>query len=67
MAESATAEDRLVDERLVVWRNRYTEARQAGLTIVEAHMFAESDIDIGQLRRLVKARCPVETLRLIVL
>lgn len=55
------------DEYLEVQRRRYTEARRAGLTIVEAKLFAESGRDIGELRKLVKAGCPVETLREIVL
>ena len=55
------------DELLEVVRRRYTEARQAGLTIVEAKLFAESEADVGELRRLVQAGCPVETLRAIVL
>ena len=55
------------DEQLEVLRRRYTEARKAGLTIIEAKLFAESDADVGELRRLVRAGCPVETLRAIVL
>ena len=55
------------DEVLEVLRRRYTEARQAGLTIVEARLFAESDRDVGELRQLVAAGCPVETIRQIVL
>ncbi len=55
------------DEQLQVLRRRYTEARKAGLTLVEAKLFAESDADVGELRRLVRAGCPVEQLRAIVL
>ncbi len=55
------------DEQYEVGRRRYTEARRAGLTIVEATLFAESDADVGELRRLVQAGCPVEQLRAIVL
>lgn len=55
------------DERLEVLRRRYMEARRAGLTIVEARLFAESDRDVGELRQLVAAGCPVETIRQIVL
>lgn len=55
------------DERLEVLRRRYMEARQAGLTIVEARLFSESDRDVGELRQLVAAGCPVETIRQIVL
>jgi len=55
------------DEQLEVLRRRYTEARRAGLTIAEATLYAESDADVGELRRLVRDGCPVETLRAIVL
>lgn len=59
--------DDLSDEQLEVLRRRYTEARQAGLTIVEARLFSESDADIGELRKLLAAGCPVEQIRRIVL
>lgn len=55
------------DERLSVWRWRFDEAVRAGLTDLEARLFAESDSDLGELRRLVKAGCPLEQLRQIVL
>lgn len=55
------------DEQLEVLRRRYTEARCAGLTIVEARLFAESDRDVGELRRLVASGCPLDTIRQIVL
>jgi hypothetical protein len=45
------------DERLEVLRNRYTEARRAGLSMVEARLFAESDEDVGVLRKLVEKGC----------
>lgn len=61
------AEDLRLDERFEVIRRRYTEARLAGLTIVEAQMFADSEQDVGVLRKLVKAGCPVDQLRAIVL
>lgn len=51
--------------RVYLWR--YREARLAGLTIIEARLFAESDADVGQLRKLVQLACPVETIRRIVL
>lgn len=54
-------------EQLAVRNWRFDEAREAGLTAVEAKLFAESDRDIGELRKLVKAGCPVDTLRAIVL
>ncbi len=57
----------LYDERLEVTRNRYMEARKAGLTIVEAQLFADSDADIALLRKLVKGKATVEQIRRIVL
>lgn len=50
----------------VVWR-RYDEARQAGLSPVEALIFADSGEDIGLLRKLVAKGCPPDRLREIVL
>ena len=55
------------DEKLEVGRRRYQEARDAGLTIAESMIFADSDADIGVLRKLVKDGCPVELVREIVL
>lgn len=57
----------LVDERLEVTRRRYKEARRAGLTLVEAQLFADSDADVGWLRWLVEHQCAVELIRRIVL
>lgn len=63
-----TAEDLDRSEELLeVLRRRNQEALRAGLTIVEARLFAESDRDIGELRRLVDAGCPLDTIRAIVL
>lgn len=59
--------DRLSLEQVAVRNWRYDEARRAGLTPVESALFAESDRDIAELRRLVKAGCPVDQLRAIVL
>lgn len=59
--------DDLTDEQLEILRRRYTEARKAGLTIVEARLFAESDADVGELRRLVEHGCPIDQIRAIVL
>lgn len=57
------AVDILDELQVVVWRNRYLEARQAGLEHMDAIRFARSEADIGQLRQLVKDGC---TPRLIV-
>jgi hypothetical protein len=49
-----------VDERELVHRRRFDEAFAAGLVVEEALRFADSDVDIGDLRRLVLAGCPPE-------
>ena len=49
---------RICEEQTAVYLRRYKEAREAGLSIVEARMFAESGADIGELRRLVESGCP---------
>lgn len=59
--------DGLSDEQIEILRRRYTEARKAGLTIVEARLFSESDRDVGELRKLVERGCPIEQIRAIVL
>lgn len=59
--------DRLSLEQLAVRNWRYDEARRAGLTPVEAALFAESDRDIGELRRLVEKGCPPDRIRDIVI
>jgi hypothetical protein len=46
---------------------RYKEAKEAGLTMAERKLFAESDMDIGILRACVQGGCPVELIRQIVL
>lgn len=57
MLEPAPTEDDYLSEpRRVIFR-RFREARDAGLTLVEARVFAEGDADVGQLRKLVKAGC----------
>lgn len=54
------------DEQREVYRRRFREARQAGMSIVEAQLFADSDQDIGTLRKLVKAGCPPDVMARIV-
>ncbi len=63
----ADTEPAVHDEQARVRRRRYWEALEAGLTEVEARLFAESPADVGELRRLVKDGCPLETIRRIVL
>lgn len=56
----------LTDEERAVFEHRYDEARTAGLTMAEAMMFAENHVDVGQLRKLVKAGCPPRVIAAIV-
>lgn len=61
------AADHRVGEPLTIWRRRYREARSAGLDQFDATVFADSDADIGVLRRLVAAGCDPQTLAAIIL
>jgi ATP-dependent helicase YprA (DUF1998 family) len=54
------------DERREVLRRREQEALRAGLTVVEAKLFAESGQDIGTLRALVRQGCPPELIARII-
>lgn len=54
------------DEQREVYRRRFREARQAGMSIVESQLFADSDQDIGTLRKLVKGGCPPDVMARIV-
>jgi hypothetical protein len=56
-----------VDEESLVRARRCREALDAGLSVVEANLFADSTVDIGQLRKLVAAECPIPLIALIVL
>lgn len=38
--------------------HRFTEARLYGFTKIEAMLFAESSLDVGDLRRLIRLKCP---------
>lgn len=55
------------DEALEVRRRRYKEARAAGLSIVEAKLFADGGQDIGWLRLLVRDGCAPALIRRIML
>ncbi len=55
-----------VESRRVVVR-RYEEGRGVGLTRLEARLFAESTIDVGKLRSLVKAGCKPQLIAKILL
>lgn len=54
-------------ERQSVRLNRYNQATSAGLTEVEAWLFADSETDIGLLRKLVRKGATVDQIRRIVL
>ncbi len=63
MSETDIADEEAAgDEQLEVQRRRYQEARRAGLTIVEAKLFADSDCDVGLLRACVAGGCPLDVL-----
>ncbi len=63
MSETDVAEeDAQGDELVEVQRRRYQEARRAGLTIVEAKLFADSDCDVGLLRACIRGGCPLDVL-----
>ena len=64
---SADTDELETDEMAEVLRRRRREAREAGLSQVEARLWAESDRDIGELRRLVEAGCPPELLARVLL
>ena len=55
-----------LDERTRVSNRRYHEALDAGLSVVEANVFADSTADVGLLRLLVGAGCdPVLIARIV--
>lgn len=43
-----------------VRRNRRRAALEAGLRGADAYLFVNSDLDVGVLRKLAKAKCPPE-------
>jgi hypothetical protein len=51
-------DDRELGEQAKVVLNRYREARLYGFTRLEARLYAESEIDASQLRRLKRVGCP---------
>jgi hypothetical protein len=38
--------------------HRYADARRYGLTRLEARLYAESEINVSELRRLRRVKCP---------
>ena len=67
VADDLHAEAGATAEAQQVYRHRYREAREAGMSIVEASLFADSDGDLAELRRLVELGCPIQLIRRIVL
>ncbi len=61
------AADFHIGEALTIWRRRYREARAAGLDQFDSTVFADSDSDVGVLRRLVADGCEPHTIAAIVL
>lgn len=58
MGAGADAAQLRGDEKWQRHQWRYDAAREAGLNMLEAKLFADSDLDIGELRRLVRLGCP---------
>lgn len=52
------ADDVELSEAAKVVLHRYAEAREYGFTRLEARLYAESDIDASELRRLRRLKCP---------
>ena len=57
----------LCDEQINIYRRRYREARAAGLTVVEAELWADSKESVGTLRKLVAAGATPAQIRAVVL
>lgn len=55
------------EEQDEVLRRRYHEALEAGMKETDAHRFAQSGNDVGELRRMVRAGCPRRLIARIVL
>lgn len=47
-----------ISERSRVILHRYQEARDYGFTRLEARLYAESEIDCSELRKLIRAKVP---------
>lgn len=54
-------------ELVEVYRRRHKEARAAGLSIVEAKLFADGDQDVGWLRLLVGGGCDADLIARIII
>ena len=66
MPETTDTKVELGEQKRVIL-HRYAEARRYGLTKVEAMLYAESDIGVGELRRLKRAKCPPDQVARILL
>jgi hypothetical protein len=64
---TAVVTETRADEAVSVRVNRMAEALQAGLSVEQAEAFAESAVDVGELRRLVRDGCPPELIARILL
>ena len=58
MSPELVDEDVELSERSRVILHRYAEARDYGLGRLEARLYAESEIDASELRRLKAGGCP---------
>jgi hypothetical protein len=66
MPEDDDAREQAKELADIVFR-RKREARKAGMSVVEARLFAESAIDISALRHLVELDCPPELIARVLL
>ena len=57
MADAVDTDAELTERSRVVL-HRYAEARAFGLTRLEARLWAESERDVAELRRLKRLGCP---------
>jgi hypothetical protein len=57
----------LSDQELVLHRHRYKEARRMGMEWRDAKLFASSQIDIEEMRRLARKGCPPDQILRILL
>lgn len=64
---AAEAPTQRTDDAAGVVQYRYRQARHAGLTPADAIRFAESDADIGLLRKLARLGCPPDLIARIVM
>lgn len=61
------ADEEAPSEALSVIQWRFEQAREAGLTRIEARLWAESEADVGELRKLVAKEAKPQQIAKIVL